>query len=93
MGFANHRDQLNKKLIERAQTTRDFIANTFGYQISDLNLVTDAMNFMSGAKGADVGSVRIAIVGDHAIKLAIAVEWFATSHPRGKYTASTNSPQ
>lgn len=66
---------------EKIQLAKVFITNRFGYSIQDLGLVAEAMDttgiFRPGS------NKRLAIVGDAALKIAIAVAWYPTGAPRG----------
>lgn len=65
----------------KIQLAKAFITNRFGYSIQDLGLVAEAMDatglFQPGS------NKRLAIVGDAALKIAIAVAWYPTGAPRG----------
>lgn len=64
----------------KIQLAKVFITNRFGYSIQDLGLVAEAMN----ATGLfELGSnKRLAIVGDAALKIAIAAAWYPTGTTR-----------
>lgn len=66
---------------ERILQATVFITDRFGYSIQDLGLVAEAMDttgiFRPGS------NKRLAIVGDAALKIAIAVAWYPTGAPRG----------
>lgn len=57
-----------------------FITNRFGYSIQGLGLVAEAMDatglFQPGS------NKRLAIVGDAALKIAIAAAWYHTGATR-----------
>lgn len=64
----------------KIQLAKVFITNRFGYSIQELRLVAEAMDatglFPPGSNR------RLAIVGDAALKMAIAAAWYPTGGTR-----------
>lgn len=66
---------------ERILQATVFITDRFGYSMEDFGLVAEAMDTTGLLRPGS--NKRLAIVGDAALKIAIAVAWYPTGAPRG----------
>lgn len=66
---------------ERIRQAIVFITNRFGYSMEDFGLVAEAM-YTTGLFHAR-SNKRLAILGDAALKIAIAAAWYPTGATRG----------
>lgn len=66
--------------VAKIQLAKVFITNRFGYSIQGLGLVAEAMDATGLLRPKS--NRRLAIVGDAALKIAIAAAWYPTGARR-----------